>query len=245
MGALSLACLTTFPGVRRWFYQWFVLVHTTASAFGVFGLWQHLALQHSDAQVYSLVGIALWASFIVFSLGLDILRHVRLGRKPQFPKAVITKIYHTRKGERVVMNDACHIEVRTWMIEDIRPGEFLQISLPGLRLLSFFESHPFWIVWWERDHETGLLHLDLLVKQRQGFTRRLLSHRDQECTAWLSGPFGHSMKFEDFGTVLMLATDIGIAAHLPYIKMLMEARQRAAVRTRRVVVVWQVKNSSE
>jgi hypothetical protein len=43
----------------------------------------------------------------------------------------------------------------------------------------------------------------------------------------------------------MFATDVGITAHLPYLKMLMQGRSEASIRTRRVVVVWQVEESSK
>ena len=85
----------------------------------------------------------------------------------------------------------------------------------------------------------------MLVRKRGGFTRRLLSHRDEEHTAWISRPFGRSENFGDYGTILMFATDIGITAHLPYLKMLMQGRLEASIRTRRVVVIWQVKDSSK
>ncbi|KAK5291041.1 hypothetical protein LTR99_010957 [Exophiala xenobiotica] len=42
----------------------------------------------------------------------------------------------------------------------------------------------------------------------------------------------------------MLATDAGIAAHLPYLKTLMQGRLEASIRTRRVVVIWQVQDSN-
>jgi len=40
--------------------------------------------------------------------------------------------------------------------------------------------------------------------------------------------------------VLMFATDIGIAAHLPYLRSLREGWSHARIRTRRIVVVWEM-----
>lgn len=119
------------------------------------------------------------------------------------------------------------------------------ITLPGFGFPSIVRSHPFCIVWWDVDQATGSTRLALLVAQRRGFTRRLASHRDTKYRAWISGPFGQSKNYGDFGTVLMFATNVGIAAHIAYLKDLMEGRANSSIRMGRVVVVWQVKDSSK
>jgi NAD(P)H-flavin reductase len=56
------------------------------------------------------------------------------------------------------------------------------------------------------------------------------------------GPHGRSYNFRSYGTVLMIATDVGIAGILPYIQSLVEASRRRQAMVRRVEVIWQVED---
>ena len=94
--------------------------------------------------------------------------------------------------------------------------------------------------------------LYLLVEPKHGFTRKLLLfadehqyERDQDFDsipelhgnfhlAWFSGPHGSGAPVSEYGSVLMLATGIGIAAQLPYLQELIQGLNRCEVRTRRV-----------
>jgi len=141
-------------------------------------------------------------------------------------------------GDQVVMADACHLEIQVHHLWDVQPGQYLFVTIPRLGIPDIFQRHPFWIVWWEKDLKGEVMKLEMLICKRRGFTQRLLLHCENEYTTWISRPFGQSERFEDYGTVLMFATDVGITAHLPYLKKLMEGRSKSSVRTRRVVVVW-------
>jgi len=63
---------------------------------------------------------------------------------------------------------------------------------------------------------------------------------DQFYRAWLSGPYGHGAPVGESGSVLLIATDIGIAAQLPYLKELISGFNHYQVRTRRIDLVRQV-----
>lgn len=100
--------------------------------------------------------------------------------------------------------------------------------------------------------------LYLLVEPKHGFTQKLLSaadehqyERDQDFNtisisqkdfhlAWFSGPHGSGALVGEYGSVLMLATGVGIAAQLPYLQELIQGLNRCEVRTRRVHLVWQL-----
>lgn len=236
------------PCFRRFFYEAFLPIHLGATGVAAVALWRHLSEPVSQARFYILGGTSLWAIALCTSLLSDCYRNVSLGRRlrPRLPKVFIFKEYRTVNNDQVVMDGACHVEIRLNRSFTVQPGQYLYLCIPAQGFpISIFQSHPFWIIWWDRDPESGEMRLEMLVKQRRGFTRRLLSHRDREYTAWISGPFGKTLDFGDYGTILMLAVDVGIAAHLPYLKSLMERRTNASICTRRVVVVWQVKDSSK
>ena len=62
---------------------------------------------------------------------------------------------------------------------------------------------------------------------------------------WVDGPYGKNGNVRDFGSVLMFASGIGIAAQVPYIKELLKDFREGRVRTKSIVLVWQLNKESE
>ncbi|KAK6609667.1 ferric reductase like transmembrane component [Botrytis cinerea] len=94
------------------------------------------------------------------------------------------------------------------------------------------------IAWWVRNGDG--LTISLLVKTRRGFTSQLSGLVGRPSTALIDGPYGREHDLGKFGTVVMFATGIGIAAHMPYIKDLVSGYNSCEVRTRRILLVWQL-----
>lgn len=95
----------------------------------------------------------------------------------------------------------------------------------------------------------------LLLRPRPGFTRKLRDHIEpgRKSLAWIDGPYGPSSvgscglsgEVGDYGHVFMVATGIGIAAQIPYIKELLDGRRLGRVRTQRISLVWQLEMAGE
>jgi NAD(P)H-flavin reductase len=83
------------------------------------------------------------------------------------------------------------------------------------------------------------------VQRRAGFTAALDRHVKRQLLAFIDGPYSAPHNFGEYGTVVMLASGIGIAGHMPYIKELISGYNSCEVRTRRVLVVWQVDEECE
>jgi NAD(P)H-flavin reductase len=113
--------------------------------------------------------------------------------------------------------------------------------LPGLGCRSIFQRHPIPIAWWEDDERGMAKTIILLVKT--GPDNTLLSH-DSRLTSFIQGPYGRAIDFASYDRVLMIATGMGIAAQLPYLKelVMMKDRKRA---TRQLYVVWQLEEECE
>lgn len=145
---------------------------------------------------------------------------------------------------------------RKWTI---RPGQYVYIWIPRLSLL---QAHPFQICWWERVSDEKL-KLSLLVEHRGSWTHRLhqqfnnVAFRQRSTSdgdkhpmqdgvklgfAIASGPRGAEDRLRHHGTIVAFATDIGIAALLPYIKHLVEGARRYSVCTRCIVLFWTINN---
>ncbi len=99
--------------------------------------------------------------------------------------------------------------------------------------------------------------LYFLVKPEDGLTRTMHQRahevksfdfvEDPKCLpmensylAWISGPHGSGAPVGEYGSVLMIATGIGIAAQLPYLKELIWGFNHCETRTRRIHLVWEL-----
>ena len=154
---------------------------------------------------------------------------------------------------------------RSWTI---RAGQHINIWFPSVGFRAWSETHPFMIVSWtvssewkasDSDAATlaswsspdgGLTTIQLLIEPRDGFTRRLLRYAEttpdtDRRLVLFSGPHGVPATMGDYGSVLMVASGFGIAAHLPYIKELLDGFQACKVVTRRVHLVWQLKEQGK
>lgn len=231
--------------VRQHFYEVFLRIHVELIVLALSVLWQHLATQRRQARVYVLASIGLWVSLTVAGFVYRCYRNISNDRRTCLSKVTFRNIYQSRLKDQVVIMGACHAEIWIGRLFKVRPGQYLYLTVPAFGFPSNFQWHPFWIVWWEPDLERGGIRLEILVRQRHGFTRGVSSYCDREYTACIKGPFGRSRSFRHFGTILMFATDVGIAVHLPYLKDLLEDYARSSVCTRRVMLVWQVEHSSE
>jgi predicted ferric reductase len=135
--------------------------------------------------------------------------------------------------------DGVEISVRMARPLKFRAGQFVYLSLWNFSSLSAFESHPLQICWAYND-EDGQQVLVLLSQARRGFTRRLLMPTRRQHPALIEGPYGKTLSLGQYGTVLLFATDMGIAGQLPYIKELLELYRQCKAKTRRVALFWEL-----
>ena len=145
--------------------------------------------------------------------------------------------------------DAIRVEIRVRRPWNIRAGQYINIWLPGVGYRAILESHPFMIISWVVDTswKPKLTTIHLLVEPRDGFTHRLLryaksSSAETKHLVLYTGPHGSPTSMKEYGTVLLIATGFGIAAVLPHLKELLDGYERCEVMTRRIHLVWQLKD---
>ena len=122
----------------------------------------------------------------------------------------------------------------------LRAGQYIYLRVCGLSTFSLFQSHPFQVSWTYPD---GASHkvIVLLIQARKGFTRRLLlADSGRQYPVLLDGPYGRHLGHEDYGTVLLFASGIGIAGQLPFARELLELYYDCRVKTRRVALFWEI-----
>ena len=242
LGSLVLSSVVTMVCWHRYFFESVLWVQFGSVFVAAAALWKHLHVRSFEFQCYILGGIC--AAVVVLSgrFVVDCYYNINLRHKHWLSRVTVSKIYRADGNDLIEMRGTAAVEIHMACCWNIRPGQYVYITIPALGSRYLFQSHPFWIVSWQQDAERRSLRLNLLVKERRGFTSKLSG--DEARIVWVSGPFGRSQPFGDYGTVLMFATDIGIAAHLPHLKFLKESWTQARVRTRRIVLVWRMSDLS-
>lgn len=186
--------------------------------------------------LFSAACLQIVLSFLRF--GQVLYRNVK--HKEPFTRAKVrTLIFKRRYGSDIPVTDAVHVHVqlpRPW-----RPqaGQYVYFST------SFAQSHPFYVSWWYRDTK-GHDFVVLIVQRRKGFTRNLLLRAMNSFDtgdgqrAVIEGPYGNELDLTSYGTVLLFATGIGIAAQLPYVRVLLESYHNYDVKSRKIALFWEI-----
>lgn len=235
----------TLHRVCQSFFEAFLQVHFWATAVVAGALLKHIAEQRRASRLCILIGICTWSTLFSLRFMIRCRRNLRFGTSAWIPKISVKKVCRTATDDQIVLSDAYHIHLWVSRSFTVQPGQYLYITVPWLGLASLLQSHPFLIVWWDPDLSHDGAYLQMLVRPCQGFTGRLTSYRDKHYSAWIEGPYGVSRDLARFQTVLMFATDIGIAAHVPYLKCLTENHRASAIGPTRIVVVWEVRDNSK
>ena len=181
--------------------------------------------------------------------GHVVYRNVRQGR--QLSRAEIRPISFKfqqsgnpdSRRDDVSIPDAVHVYVRLPRPWKPQAGQYIYLCVPGVSRRSTTQLHPFYVAWWHHnsDHDYAVL----IVQKHGGFTNRIFSKQGQEMRAVIEGPFGKELGLDSYGTVLLFATDIGIAGQLPYVARLLKSYHNCEVKTRRIALYWQVDAESK
>lgn len=124
---------------------------------------------------------------------------------------------------------------RPWKVT---AGQYIYLTVPRASTFSIFQRHPFTISWWKRLE--GSLELTLLIQPRDGFTKMLERLVDSDVSAWIDGPYGCGHNLDDFGTIVLFSTGIGIWSHLLYVSQLVRGYRQGLVKAKSIRLHWLV-----
>lgn len=219
---------------RRPSYELFLRIHQMVAALYAVSMWRHLGSKSSSRFQTSLLCIQIMLGIFLATMLLEtaaiIVRNFAL-RQP-YARALI---YNKGKAVRLSLSVP-----RPW---NVRAGQYINLWIPGVSFRSFvtLQSHPFTIASWTNGRA---MSLDFLIEPRAGFTKLLsqaAERRERPYIAFFSGPHGISVPVSSFGSVVMVASGFGIAAQLPYLKEIIEGYNKCEVRTRRIHLIWQLR----
>ena len=225
-----------FTWIRHSLYEIFLKSHSLFAAVILFALWRHLTIKLTFSRIYLIAGISLYGAMTILRYGRILFRQSSWSR----PYAVSRVLQVHNANDAICLKiDVC----RSW---HIRAGQYVYVWIPFCSFWSFFQSHPFMISWWDQDWQDRGTKIYLLIKPRWGFTRKLVRYLGTAgLRTWIDGPYGKGEDIGDFGSVMMFASGIGIAAQVPYIKELLNDIRESKVRTRSILLVWELEKESK
>jgi hypothetical protein len=139
------------------------------------------------------------------------------------------------------VHNSLQVKVRLPRPWKVRPGQYVYLTMMRPRFFSILQRHPFMVAGSEaQDHD-----FQLCIQPRVDFTSRLLTRTlggTREFSAFVEGPYGHGFDLQNFGTVVLFASGIGIVGHLGYIQKLVLDYRQSKTKTRDLLVVWHVDN---
>ena len=191
--------------------------------------------------VYLLAAVCAQILIGVLRFGNVLYRNVKY-KKPLSRASVRTITFKRDSGRDIAVSDAVHVHVKLARPWHHRPGQYAYLSIPWVNC----QSHPFYVSWWYRDKDND--YIVFIIQKKNGFTKNLFSYanndlsQDSEMRALVEGPYGKELNLESYGTVLLFATDIGIAGQLPYVAQLLERYRNYEVKTRRIALFWELES---
>ncbi|GKU06777.1 unnamed protein product [Fusarium langsethiae] len=222
VGALAL---TSFPTIWRWMYESSSALHLAFSTTAVISLWFHLTPTTliETPRLYLVLAI----SAFIFVKALRLL------------KILFINISAASISTASIQQIGNGIEIQVSMPRPLkyRAGQFVFLSIPRL---AAFQFHPFQVAW-EYLGNDGRQVLVFVIQPRHGFTGRLrLANPTKDYTAFIEGPYGNPTALDQYGTVLLFATGIGIAGQLSYMKEQLRLYRGWQTKTRRHVLFWEM-----
>ncbi|KAH9203273.1 hypothetical protein DL95DRAFT_505089 [Leptodontidium sp. 2 PMI_412] len=234
--SLCLLILLTVPIFRRLSYELFLRTHQALATATVYSLWRHLP----SKEAFPLVYVYLLAALFLVLLLAQIILIVR--RNGIFR-------YHLSRATITDCHGAVHLRIQHQKGLEIDSGQYINLWIPWMPFISFWsflQTHPFMVFSWAPGKQDTI---ELFVKPRRGITRKLLYHAANghlmNPVVMFSGPHGTSIAMDEYESILMVASGFGIAAHLSSLKKLIYGYNARLGRTRRIRLVWQLRNQAD
>ncbi|CAG8085322.1 unnamed protein product [Penicillium salamii] len=229
--SIATVSITVIPQLRRHIYEFCIKLHLALGIFGIVMVWMHMKDKYGLNGRLLISAISLFLLNTVYFIIRELYRNVT--------RTTFMAVANCTPLADAVMLD--FIPPRPWKV---RAGYYVYLRVPQIHLLSFAETHPFNIIWWEEDKLGKATRVFVVARVQTGFTKRLSGISDQSLRLFADGPYGKPLETALWDNFLFIATDIGISAQLPYLKELIDL-QRQPRRLGRVSIVWVVEDDGK
>ena len=205
--------------------------------------------------------------FLVLGVTVGVLLHCRTHNLPQKPLAYtllaiwaferasrLTRILSnlgTRLDVEALPENACRLTFHIPRKWEQKASQYVYIYIPSV---SLWMSHPFSVASISSDVPPGncqpRTEVSLIVAARSGMTRKLFTkamnspNSTLSLRAFVEGPYQNpgSGNLKSYGTVVLFAGGVGVTCQLPHLKDILAESQAGRAATRKLVLVWAVRN---
>ena len=248
--------------IRHAFYETFLHIHQLLAFAAVAAVWIHCHLGQLPGTDNIRWVVALWVLERCVRFGRIIYRNISYRRG--LTKVTVEAIPGDGTGI-----EACRLSFELARPWSYVPGTHAYVYLPSI---SFWMNHPFSIAWSDsrptpylaleaEKLPTSKSDLDLpdpsritttiymVIAKRTGMTATLYNRARASPTGIISvsglveGPYGGLDSMHSYGTAILFAAGIGITHQIGHVRDLLEREAAGSVATRRIVLVWSVKNT--
>ena len=226
---------------RRLAYEIFLRLHQGLAVVFIYFTWRHLPSHSVFPQIYVYVPVGFLSLTAILEASIFLYRNGVLPSR-SYPRASITCQEHDpSNGDLEDKEKPLKIRVALSRPLEAKAGQYVNLWLPTVSLLSWTQSHPFMITSWAPGKQDVL---ELFVQSHRGLTAKLRARAALEgsvsYTAFVAGPYGHTESVNQYECVLAVASGFGIAGVIPYLRQLLYGYNTSTSRVRRVHFVWQV-----
>ncbi|KAF7884470.1 uncharacterized protein EAF02_004806 [Botrytis sinoallii] len=145
---------------------------------------------------------------------------------------------------KVLEGGVTRVCIESKAVKKWNPGSHVLLSIPQL---GIGQSHPATIASTPSSHDGKLV---FLLKAHKGFTGRLLYAAENSPASnspWkarIDGPYGNTVDYAAFDTVLLISGSTGTTYTLPILLDIANRAQSTRLPVQRIVFVWIIKNTS-
>lgn len=244
---MLLVVLLSLSPIRHAFYETFLDIHIFLAAVIFTSTWVHCASSVVEGGLPQLPWIIAVVSLWVAE------RIARIARTLYFNwsgRGFTTASCEAMAGE------STRVTLQLPRLVDIKPGTHAYLRFWGLNM---WESHPFSIAWTDHVDNSGLPVLEtkidrantttsvsFIVIAHGGVTRRLFNKAKScpqglQVRASMEGPYAGYHRLESYGHAVLIAGAGGITHVVSYLRPLLERASVGTVATRRLTLVWIVR----
>ncbi|KAL2021011.1 hypothetical protein VTK56DRAFT_7785 [Thermocarpiscus australiensis] len=250
--AMTMILFLAFSPVRHAFYETFLNTHIILALVAFVCTWIHC----TSASVEGGLPQTPWIlAIVVLWLAERTARMLRLAYANWSTRGFTEAIVEPMPGE------ACRVTMHLPRFINVKPGQHAYLRFAGV---NCWENHPFSIAWYEhtqdvktlpiREKDTEKLHrpvattVSFIIGAHTGFTRKLYNKARQSQSRAVSmraafeGPYAGHHSMDSYGHVVLFAGATGITHQISYLRHLIHGYNDGTVATRRVTLVWIVRD---
>ena len=253
--ALVVILFSSPSAVRHAFYETFLNVHIISAFFAIIGVIVHCELAKLPQRPY------IWSTFVLWMVE----RLVRVARIVYCNKS---RQSWTKASIEPLPGDACRVTMHLPKYVDVNPGTHAYLRFARVKP---WESHPFSIAWVDHisnsptppmsekdieaqgpqriDKANTTTDISFIIHAQTGMTRRLFDKASLSglkvfpLKAALEGPYAGHHSLDSYGHAVLFAGSSGITHQIPYLRHLIEGFAAGIVATRRIVLVWIIRDA--